>query len=391
MGKIILRKNEEHRIKAGHQWVFSNEIGQVQGEVANGDLVKIYNSKNMMVGQGFYNKNSLIAVRLLARDFDGEVEAYIKDKILKAYSLRRQFYPNRDSFRLVFSESDFLPGLIIDKYNNTFVLQIYSAAIERYIETIVSVLKEDFDAENIFTMNEQSIRVLEGLPEINEVYLGSIGEETIDDGKLKYKIKFATAQKTGFFFDQCDNREFTERISEDSSVLDVFCYSGGFGMHAASAGAYSVTFVDSSEDAIEQAKSNFKLNKLKCESEFVSSDAFDYLEKSIALSKTYDVVIIDPPAFSKTKKGLPVAIQGYIKLNKFAIQLVKNGGYLVTSSCSHHLKKKDFVNIMNVASDKTNRNTQIVTYTGAALDHPQIPAMDETSYLKFAILKITHP
>ena len=340
------------------------------------------------LGSGFYNKNSLIAVRLLGSEFDVDFPAYAASALKKAYSLRKQFYPNRDSFRFVFSESDFMPGLIIDKYNNTFVLQIYSYGMQKNIQPVIDILKSEYKAENIFTRNEHYFRKLEGLPEENEVYYGSLKDEIIDDGEIKYKINFTNSQKTGFYFDQGDNRKFIEKIVSEKSVLDAFCNSGGFGLHAVFAGAASVTFVDSSGTEIENAKQNFELNGLNSKAEFVEEDVFDYLEKSVNENRFFDIVILDPPAFAKNKKSVPSALKGYTKLNKLALQIIHKNGYLVTSSCSHHIGLSDFIDAVNTASVKSGRRVQLIHLSGASLDHPRLPAMPETAYLKFAVFKM---
>lgn len=386
--KILLKKNEERRIRAGHLWVFSNEIQKHYANVSSGDIVEVFDNSGDLLGSGFYNKNSLIAVRLFGREYDGDLASYISSSIKKAYSLRKQFYPNRESFRLVFSESDYLPGLIIDKYNNTYVLQVYAFGMQKNIELIAEVLKTEFNAENIFTRNEPYYRKLEGLPEEDEVYLGSVTNEVIDDGDLKYKIDFPNSQKTGFYFDQSDNRKFIERIAKDKSVLDAFCNSGGFGMHASFAGASRVVFADSSKTEIENAKNNFELNGLKTETEFIETDIFDYMEKCSSGNRKFDVVMLDPPAFAKSRKSIPTAIKGYIKLNKMALKIVKNGGYLVTSSCSHHINQSDFLDAVNSASSKSGRTIQQIYFNGASLDHPRLPAMEETAYLKFAVFRV---
>jgi 23S rRNA (cytosine1962-C5)-methyltransferase len=385
--KIFLKKNEERRIKTGHLWVFSNEIGNLDAEASSGEIVEVMDSKGNPLGSGFYNKNSLIAVRLLGKEYTGDLHGYISSSIKKAYNLRKQFYPNRESFRLVFSESDYLPGLIIDKYNNTYVLQVYSFGMQKNIDIVINVLKKEFDAENIFSRNEPYFRKLEGLPETDEIYFGSVKEEIIDDGDLKYRIDFPNSQKTGFYFDQSDNRKFIEKIVKGKTILDAFCNSGGFGLHASFAGASRVTFVDSSKTEIENAKYNFKLNELKSESEFIESDVFDFLESLISADKKFDVVMLDPPAFAKSRKSIPTALKGYIKLNKLALQLVNEGGYLVTSSCSHHIKQNDFIEAITTASAKSGKAIQLIYFNGASLDHPQLPAMDETAYLKFAVFR----
>ncbi|MDQ7817178.1 MAG: class I SAM-dependent rRNA methyltransferase [Melioribacteraceae bacterium] len=392
MNKLVLKRNEDRRIKQGHLWVFSNEIEKiVQSEesgVQNGDLIEINDYRDNYIATGFYNANSLITARVLTSRKEFDLSALLEQKLLASFNFRKTIYPNQNSFRIVFSESDFLPGLIIDKYNNTFVLQINSFGMERNINLIVKILKEKFCAENIFTKNEEYFRQLEGLPAEDKIYSGKIESEIIDDGNVKYKIDFESSHKTGFYFDQCDNREFARKFCKGKAVLDCFCNSGGFGLHAAKNGAHTVTFVDSSKHELENARSNFTLNGFSCESEFVNSDLFDFLEKCVELKRKFDVVIIDPPAFAKNKKSLSKAIKGYEKLNRLAMEVVNNDGLLFTSSCSYHLKENQFIELINSAAIKAGKQIQLFHFNNASKDHPVLPSMEETVYLKFAAIKV---
>ncbi|KAF0147696.1 MAG: Fmu (Sun) domain-containing protein [Ignavibacteria bacterium] len=410
MAKVILRKNEERRIKQGHLWVFSNEVQaidngeldrhQVGGlridplrlvgdEARNGEVVEVFDSRGNFVASGFYNGNSLIAVRVISNEQNINIAELLERRILSAYNYRKAVYLNRESFRLVFSESDFLPGLIIDKYNHTFVLQVYSAGIEKNIEHVISTLENKLNAKNIFTKHDEYFRTLEGLPAEDKIYLGEAGEEIISDETLKYKVNFEKGQKTGFFFDQCDNREYFGKFCKDKTVLDCFCNSGGFGLHAIANGASKVTFVDSSSNEIENVKYNTALNGFTTDVEYYCSDVFDYLEKCITEKKKFDVVNIDPPAFTKNKKNLPKAVKAYEKLNRLALEIVNNGGFVFSSSCSHHLKKEDFIEAIQTGAVKAAKSIQLVYTNGASLDHPLLPAMKETEYLKFAAVRVT--
>lgn len=386
--KVSLKKNEDIRIKGGHLWVFSNEIFVIDGEVKNGDIVSVFDFKNEYIGAGFYNKNSLIAIRMLTNEKLSDLRELISGKILKAKQLRDLLYPGRTSYRLVFSESDFLPGLIIDKYNDTYVLQIYSFGMEKNVDIIVDTLKNELGAKNIFTKNEDYFRRLEGLPEENKVYFGEAVDEEISEAGIKYKIEFAESHKTGFYFDQTDNRVFIEKICAGKSVVDAFCNSGGFGLHAALAGAESVVFADSSANEIEKAKHNFELNEFKQPVEFITDDIFDYFEKCGVGNKKFDVVMIDPPAFAKNKKSLPVAKKGYERINRLALETVEKNGWLVTSSCSFHISEEDFFAIVSKAANKAKRKIQLVHFNNASLDHPKLPQMPETAYLKFAVFRV---
>lgn len=388
MPSIFLKKNEDKRIRKGHLWVFSNEIAKIDGSPENGSIAELYDHNKEYLGSGFYNKNSLIALRLLGSGYNGDISSYIKSSLNQAYSLRKELYPNRGSYRLCFSESDLLPGLIIDKYNNSYVLQVYCFGMYVNLEHVIAYLKDELKAENIFTRNDMYFRKLEGLPEEDNLYHGEAGSETIDDGKLKFNINFSASQKTGFYFDQCDNREFIEKISGNKNVLDAFCNSGGFGLHAAHAGAGYVTFVDASENEIANAEKNFTLNNSSAENDFIVMDVFDYLGKCIDAGRKFDIVMIDPPAFAKSRKSIPTALKGYAKLNKLAVSCIGSNGYLVTSSCSHHISKTDFLEAVVTGAAKAGRNLQLIHYNAASLDHPSLPAMDETTYLKFAVFKV---
>ena len=388
MTKVILKKNEERRIKSGHLWVFSNEIANIEGDVSAGDLVRVYDSRNNFIASGFYNPNSLIAVRIISESETIDLESLFRERLSRAFEFRKLFYPDRDSFRMVFSESDFLPGIIIDKYKNTFVLQIYSAGAEKNIQLIVKILKEEFSAVNIFTKNEEYFRLLEGLPVQDFIYLGKRNEEIISDGRVKYKIDFTTGQKTGFYFDQCDNRSVIDQFCRDKNVLDCFCNSGGFGLHAAYGGASNVIFVDSSASEIKNTQENFSINGFNCKAEFVQSDVFDFLEKCAVEHNTFDIINLDPPSFAKNKKSLGKAIKGYEKLNRLALDLLKNGGLLFSSSCSYHVKEEMFIDMINNAAVKVGKRLQLFHFSNASLDHPSLTSMEETVYLKFAAFRV---
>ncbi|NUN10610.1 MAG: class I SAM-dependent rRNA methyltransferase [Ignavibacteriaceae bacterium] len=383
--KAILKHKEDRRIKAGHQWVFSNEIHSVEGTPAPGEIVQVFNASGHSLGYGFYNNNSLIAVRMMDESFQGNLEDYFRTKILSAYELRKSCYPNRDSFRLVFSESDRLPGLIIDKYNLTFVMQVNSAGMEKNIGIITSILVNDLGAQNIFTRNEKYFRELEHLNINDTVYHGAEGIEIISDGTIRYEIDFSNSQKTGFYFDQCDNRSFIRKFCGSKKVLDAFCNQGGFGLNAVYGLAEDVVFVDSSRTELQKAQNNFNLNGFQTEHAFIESDVFDFLEACAQRGETYDVIIIDPPAFAKNKKSKFSALKGYEKLNRMALSILRKPGILVTSSCSYHISKEELFEAVGIAGNKLKKNLRLIYYNGASLDHPVLPAMPETSYLKFAV------
>ena len=385
MAKIILKKNEERRIVKGHLWIFSNEIHLIEENPENGSIVDVYDSKNKFLGAGFYNKNSLISVRILSRRRIENLNELFKERILAAFELRKSCIPERESFRLVFSESDFLPGLIIDKYNDTYVLQVYSFGMEKNIELICEILKNELGAKNIFSKNEEYFRVLEGLPTEDHIYLGEITDEVISDGEIKYNINFTKGHKTGFYFDQSDNRHFLAKLVSGKTMIDCFCNSGGFGLNALKENAASVSFIDSSEQEIENIKKNIELNGFSSNYELIVGDVFEELEKYKTEGRKFDVVNLDPPAFAKNKKNLLSAVAGYEKLNKLGMEIIVNGGLLATSSCSFHLKKKEFLEAVQNAARKAKKEIKLVYFNTASMDHPSLPEMNETSYLKFAL------
>jgi 23S rRNA (cytosine1962-C5)-methyltransferase len=387
--KVYLKRKEEKRIKSGHLWIFSNEIFIIDGEPSNGDIVEIYDSNKTFIASAFYNKNSLISCRILSYSKIDDITEVLRQNILSAYNLRKLFYPKRQSFRLAFSESDYLPGLIIDKYEDTYVLQVYSAGMERNLDSIAEILRDEFAAKNIFTKNETGFRNLENLPAEDRVLYGKRDKIKIEECGIIYEIDFENSQKTGFYFDQTDNRIFIEKLSGGRTILDAFCNQGGFGLHAFKAGAEKVDFLDSSDIALKAVENNCILNNFDLsKANFYNADVFDFLENA-SLNKTkYDIVMIDPPAFAKNKKSIATAKKGYEKLNRLAMLTVNPGGLLVTSSCSHHLTEEDFFEVLNNASVKAGKKIQLLHFNNASMDHPELLSMKETVYLKFAVLRV---
>ncbi|NUM71301.1 MAG: class I SAM-dependent rRNA methyltransferase, partial [Ignavibacteriaceae bacterium] len=250
MSRIVLKKYEDKRLRQGHLWIFSNEISETDPSVQNGDIVKVYDSGGVFLASAFYNKNSLIAARIISRGHVNDTITLFRNKIAEAEALRKRIYPERKAYRLLYSEGDYLPGLIIDRYNDGFVLQINSAGIERNKAAIAEILARDYSASFIVTRNDKFFRELENLPVDDETLHGSVSEEIISDGAVNYKIDLSTSQKTGFYFDQAENRIFTGKLSRGLTVLDLFCNQGGFGLNALAGGAVSADFLDSSADEL---------------------------------------------------------------------------------------------------------------------------------------------
>ncbi|MEK7670436.1 MAG: class I SAM-dependent rRNA methyltransferase [Bacteroidota bacterium] len=386
--QIILKKNEEHRILAGHQWVFSNEIATTRGNPETGDLVELLNHHNKVLGVGFFNRNSLISFRLLSVDHEEIGFEFFEKRIRRALQLRRTLFPNSETFRLVNGESDFLPGLIIDKYNEYLCLQVLSFGMDKRLTLICDVLESLFHPRALVERNDSALRGLEQLPERSGVLRGTLDETIIDEHGLKYKVDLLNGQKTGFFLDQRENRVNVRRYSKGARVLDCFCYEGGFSLNAGYAKASHVDGVDQSATAIARAKTNAHINELTNVS-FSQADAFEYLQERVGEQKRYEVVILDPPSFARSKKHVTTALKGYREINTLSLKLVEAGGFLVSASCSHHITEESFLESIESAARKSRRNIQLVEFAGASPDHPVIPSMPETRYLKFAVFAVS--
>ncbi len=388
MSRIVLKKYEDKRIRQGHLWIFSNEIAETDPSVQNGDIVKVYDSGGVFLTSAFYNKNSLIAARIISGGHVNDIGTLLRKRIATAAGLRQRVLPGRSSFRLLYSEGDLLPGLIIDKYNNGFVIQINSAGVEKHKQLIAEILAQEYSASFVVTRNDKFFRELENLPSDDELLYGAVSEELITDGVVKYRIDLSKSQKTGFYFDQTDNRIFTGRMAKNLKVLDLFCNQGGFGLNALAGGAVSADFLDSSADELKKAESNYKINDFTQPADFIRSDALGYLKSAAQERKKYGLVICDPPAYAKRKKDFSSAKQGYFTINSHAIRCIEEGGFLATASCSHHMPEDEFYRMVKNAALKEGRTLQQIHKSGAGADHPVNPHMPETSYLKFSLFKV---
>jgi 23S rRNA (cytosine1962-C5)-methyltransferase len=384
---IVLKKNEEHRIQAGHQWVFSNEIQTINGAPKSGDIVEIVRHDMKRLGIGFYNSHSLIAVRFLSAE-DEEIDfKFFERRILSALSLRKKLYPRTATFRLVHGESDFLSGLIVDKYNEYLSVQTFSAGMDSRLTLICDVLVSIFSPRGIVERNESPLRALEELPARKGILRGTVEPTIIELHDLKFRVDLLEGQKTGFFLDQRENRAALRPFSKDAEVLDCFCNEGGFGIYAAHFGARGVKGVDSSEYAVEKSKVNATLNNVPSAT-FHCADVFETLAATNGEKKEYDLVVLDPPSFTKNRKTVTTAVKGYKELNTSALKIIRPGGTLATASCSHHIEEETFLNIINDSAVKSGRKVRLLHFGGAAPDHPTLPAMPETKYLKFALLSV---
>lgn len=388
---LKLKKGFERRVKAGHLWIYSNELEKIDKTLPVGCLVDAVNSKGEFLGTGFFNPNSLITIRLLTRKKEPIDREFFSRRLKFARDVRETLCNRRTAYRLVHSESDFLPGLVIDKYNDSFSIQLNSAGMENYLDIVTSILTKDFNAKNIILRNDTTARELEGLPRFKKVLFGESVEEIILDGKFKMKVNLLDGQKTGIYLDQTENRHLLIDITKDAEVLDLFCNEGGFSLAALLGGAKKVTAIDISEESLKRFQENIELNNFDKEKvEIIKEDAFDLLKAFKKEGRKFDVINLDPPSFTKTKKNVPQAKKGYYVINSNAFQMIKEGGYILTSSCSHHLSENEFQEIVLTAALKAGRQYIILKMGGPSVDHPLHPRMPETRYLKFMLLKVVN-
>lgn len=385
MEKIFVKPLKRY----GILWIYKNEIVSDISMFSPGTVVKIYESKtNKFIGTGYVNPKSTIAVRLLSFQDETIDESFLRFRIVKSKQYREEFLGLRETYRAIFSESDFLPGLIVDKYNSCLVIQILTAGMEQFKDLIIKILDEIFCPEIIILRNDSPSRLKEGLTIEKQIIKGELKQlPLIIEEDVKFLFDPLYGQKTGFFLDQRENRIFLKKLIISGQALDLFCYIGTWSIHMAKKGAI-VTGIDSSQNAIELARENAKLNNVTERCKFVKADAFDYLKWEIKKNKQYDFIVVDPPAFVKSKAEKKDAIEGYLNLNSLAIKLLKKGGILATSSCSQHISEIEFHEIVKEAFFK-NRKTGKIIYKGVqSKDHPILLNMPETAYLKCFIIKI---
>ncbi len=383
MNSVFLKRNHHKRLLQGHLWIFSNELIEVP-KYQTGELVEVF-YENQSFGLAFFNPNSLISCRLLKSENEN-IKDLLIERIKESKKLRETLLSNSQSYRLIYGESDFLPGLIIDKYEDYFVIQILSYGFEVRKDLIKDALLSIYPkTKGIIHRANSKLREIEGLPNQDEVLFGKIPDSIlIDDAGIKLSISINNGQKTGYFLDQVQNRHIIRKISKNKSVLDCYCNIGGFGLNAIKGGASEVTFVDVSDTAIHNTKINLELNQFENYNLF-TKDVFEFLPELISRGSKYDIVILDPPAFAKSKKSIFTAEAAYGKLNKFGIKLLNNNGYLITSSCSHHIDERKFIEIVSRELAKSGRRAKLVYRGGHSPDHPIHPAMPETEYLKYLV------
>lgn len=391
---VKLRKGEGRTIKAGGMWVFDNEIDKITGEFENGDLVYVHDFDDYFMGTGFINTKSKITVRLLSRKKGQEIDdAFITMRVKNAWEYRKKTV-DTSSCRVIFGEADFLPGIVIDKFSDVLVVQSLALGIDRFkvqiVEELIACMKEDgITIRGVYERSDAKVRTNEGMERIK----GFIGEpfdtkvEIVENG-VRYMVDVEEGQKTGFFLDQKYNRKAIHKLCKGARVLDCFTHTGSFALNAGIAGAASVLGVDASDLGCKQAEENAKLNGLQDTVKFLCADVFDLLPELEAKGEKFDVVILDPPAFTKSRNSVKNAVKGYREINLRAMKLIKDGGYLATCSCSHFMTPELFTETIGQAARNVHKRLRQVEYRTQAPDHPILWAADESYYLKFYIFQV---
>lgn len=389
MAKFFLRKKISDRVINGHPWIFGNELGDHEGEYEQGDIVEVYSSNGSFVGKGYINDASQIRIRLISREKEEVIDdGFFKKRIEEAWKYRQQI-GYVENCRLIFAEADNLPALIIDKFNDHFVIQTLALGIDRWKSAIVTALQEIFSPKGIYERNDVPVRELEGLPQ-QKGFLSAPFDTNIilHENGLKFHVDIVNGQKTGYFLDQQDNRREVASIVKDADVLEAFCYTGTFSMHAAHYGARKVLGLDISENAVNIARNNAKLNGFENICSFDAVNAFDVLKVWAKEGRKYDVVMLDPPAFTKSREHIQKAITGYKEINLRGMKLVRPGGFLVTASCTNLVPPDLFLKTIEMAAKDARRKLRQVTYQTQASDHPILWHVPTTQYLKFLIVQV---
>ena len=391
---VTLKKGEGRMLKSGGLWIFDNEIASILGSFEDGDIVAVHDFDGYGLGKGFINRNFKIRVRMMTRNRHQEIdEAFLKMRVQEAWDYRKKV-SDTGSCRVIFGEADFLPGLVVDKFSDVLVVQSLALGIDRLKDQIVELLKEVLAADGIkirgvYERSDAKVRRQEGM----ELYKGFIGEPfdtnvEIEENGVRYMVDVKDGQKTGFFLDQKYNRKAIQHLCKDAKVLDCFTHTGSFALNAGYGGAKEVTGVDASELAVEQATLNSKLNGMEDRVKFICRDVFELLPELEEKGEKFDVVILDPPAFTKSRNSVKNAVKGYREINLRAMKLVRDGGFLATCSCSHFMTYELFTQTIHQAARNVHKRLRQVEYRTQAPDHPILWAAEESYYLKFYVFQV---
>ena len=388
---LKLGKDQERRLLAGHAWIYSNEVDAKETPLkafSAGEQVAVVSQRGKWIGNAYINPHALICARVVSTDISKVLdEKLLTERISQALQLRQRLYEH-NFYRLVYGESDFLPGLVIDRYGDYLVVQITTAGMEAVRSQLVSVLEKLLSPHGILLRNDTPMRAMEGLDSCVTVVSGEIPPlAPLSEGESSFEVSLLEGQKTGWFFDQAANRNDMQRyIREGDSVVDICSYVGAWGIRAARAGAKEVICVDSSNAALEQVKRNAALNGVEDRITTMKNDAFERLKKFAKRQRQFDVVILDPPAFIKRKKDLKEGMQAYRRLNALGLEVLKPGGILITSSCSFHMTQSQLLNVVRQGAVRERSRLQLLQYGQQGVDHPVHPAIPETAYLKTLFL-----
>ena len=389
MIKVVLKRTISSRVLGGHPWIYNNEVDSVTGEYADGDIVEVVTFDRKFLGRGYINSKSQIRVRILThRQSENIDDQFFYNRILKAWEYRKRL-GYTENCRLVFGEADGLPQLIIDKFNNYFVIQTLALGIDRWKDVITSILVKLFNPLGIYERNDVPVRELEGMEQRKGALYGDFDPKIIiNENGLKFFVDLETGQKTGYFLDQQDNRKAIKNIVQGADVLGAFTYTGTFEIHAAHYGAKSVLGIDISENAVLQANRNAELNGYQGICRFEALNAFDVLKQWGRDGRQYDVVMLDPPSFTKSREHVQKAVTGYKEINLRGMKLLKPGGFLVTSSCTNLVSPELFLSTISAAAKDARRQLRQVCFQAQSADHPIVLGWENTHYLKFLIVQV---
>lgn len=391
---VTLKKGEGRSLKAGGAWIYDNEVESIVGSFQDGDIVRVHDFDGYPLGSGFINRNSKLIVRMMTRDREAVIDRdFIRMRVKNAWEYRKRVVET-DSCRVIFGEADFLPGLVVDKFSDVLVVESLALGIDRHKLMIIDILKELMEQDGIhirgvYERSDAKVREQEGM----ERYKGFIGEpfdtkvEIVENG-VRYYVDVKDGQKTGFFLDQKYNRQAVGRLCRGAEVLDCFTHTGSFALNAGISGAAHVTGVDASELGVAQARENAALNHLEDRVEFVCADVFELLPKLEREGKKFDVVILDPPAFTKSRSSVKKAVRGYREINLRGMKLVRDGGYLATCSCSHFMDYELFTQTIGQAAKNVHKRLRQVEFATQAPDHPILWGAGDSYYLKFYIFQV---
>lgn len=390
MAVVKLAGNMRHRAVSGHPWVYRTEVDNITGDYEPGDIVEVIDPKGKFLGRGYINPASQILVRILTRDRTEEINIdFFAKRIRAALDYRRRVVSGTDSYRLIFAEADFLPALVVDKFGDYLVIQTLALGIDKYKDEIAGILDDLLKPAGIYERNDAAVRKLEGLPLKAGFLKGPFDPLVeINENGMVFQVDLAGGQKTGYFLDQRENRMALRGIAEGARVLDCFCHTGTFSVYAARYGAKEVKGIDIAAPALDLAEKNASKNGFSGICTFREGNAFDELRSLERNKEKYDLIILDPPAFTKSRRALEGAVRGYKEINLRAMKLLPPGGFLVTCTCSYHMSESSFLDVINDAANDANRRLRLVELRRQSRDHPMLLASAETHYLKCAYLQV---